>query len=213
MKKTITFLLFCFTSLVVFCQPTYKAEEFQSAVMQKKNGALVVFTGQYHSFTMDIIGDSIKPSNEPNFITVDNKILQLSNIPFPSKVDYENLSDEIQKNNLLGYMNYEMKYIKEQLNLKSLNEKYEFITLNDKICMFWKYDMPKSYKTIDKQCYLITNCFDQILVLNSPVTKGEKSNSTSYDSIKDFLLTIGKTLKLNNHTIDLENLYKEINKK
>ena len=68
--------------------------------------------------------------------------------------------------------------------------------------------MPKSYKTIDQQCYLMTICFDQILVLNSPVGKGKK-----FTDIKELLTNVGNTLKLNDHTIDLEKLYNDLNKK
>ncbi|EHQ30363.1 hypothetical protein Mucpa_6307 [Mucilaginibacter paludis DSM 18603] len=56
--------------------------------------------------------------------------------------------------------------------------------------MYWDYKMPPSYKTVHEQCYLITICFDQMLVLNSPVQEGKPINS-----IKDFLMKIGESLQ------------------
>lgn len=207
MRQLILLIIFSLTNLMLYSQTTYKAEDFKSALMQTKSGAIIVYTGQQHSFTIDIVG-KITPSEKPNFVTVDNKILQSSIIPFETKLDFEKLSEEAQKKNLLGYMDYEMNYIKEQLKSKNLNEKYEFITLNNKIFLFWSYDMPKSYKAVDKQCYLVTICFDQMLILNCPVDNGK-----TFIDIKDMLTNIGKTLKLNNNTIDLEKLYNELNKK
>ena len=207
MKRLFTLLLFCLTNLVSFSQTTYKAEEFQSALMQTKTGAIVVYTGQQHSFEIDIVG-KITPSEKPNFVTVDNKILQSSIIPFQTKLDFENLSEDAQKKYLSGYMDYEMNYIKEQLKSKNLNEKSEFIMLGNKVFLFWSYDMPKSYKTVDNQCYLVSICFDQMLILNCPVDKGK-----TFKEVKDLLTNIGKTLKLNNHTIDLEKLYNKLNPK
>jgi hypothetical protein len=200
-------ILLIFIPINLFCFPqSYHAEKYQSALMKKKTGAMVVYTGEHHSFTIDIIADNIKPGDKPNFLVVDNKILQSSIIPFLTKLDFENLSGETQKKNLLGYMDYEMNHIKDQLKTKELNEKYEFIILNNKIFLYWTYDMPESYKTVINQCYLITICFDQMLVLNSPVDKGETLND-----IKNFLSNTGKTLKLNDHPIDLEKLYNELN--
>jgi len=214
MKRLIAILFFCLSNFYVFSQATYKAEPFKAALMQTKTGAMVVYNGKKHSFTIDIISDSIKPSKHPNFVIVDNKVLQASIISFQSKLDFDNLDEEAQIKNLLGYMNYELDYVKNQLKSKDLNEKYEFIKLNDKIFIFWTYDMPKSNESIDKQCYLVTICFDQMLILNTPLTKGKQSYYTeSFDKLKEFLLSIGKTLKLNNYSIDLNKLYNDLNKK
>jgi len=205
MKKLLTLLILVLTNLFCFTQ-NYNAEKFHSALMKKQTGAMVVYNGQHHSFTIEIFADSIKPSDKPNFLVVDNKILQASIIPFQTKLDFEKLSEETQKKNLLGYMDYEMNYIKNQLKTKELNEKYEFITLNNKMFLFWTYDMPKPSRTVINQCYLITICFDQMLILNSPVDKDK-----TLKDITNFLSNIGKTLKLNSHTIDLEKLYNELN--
>jgi hypothetical protein len=207
MKKLPILLTFILSNSFCFSQ-NYQAEKFQAAMMQKKDGALIVYTGQKHSFTIDIIADSVKPSDQPNFLIADGKIIQSKIIPFKTKLDFDNLSEEAQKKNLLGYMDYEMDYIKEQLKSKKLNESNEFINLNNKIFLFWTYDMPKNYPTIAKQCYFVTICFDQILILNSPVDKVK-----TLEEVKGFLINIGKTLKQNDKIIDLNKLYYELKEK
>ena len=188
-------------------QSSYKAEDFKSALMQTKEGAMIVYTGQQHSFTINING-KVTPSDQPNFVNVDGNILQSSIIPFQTQLDFDNLSIEVQKKNLQTYMDYEIKYIKEQLKVGDLHEKSEFITLNKKVFLLRSYDMPSSFKSVDKQCYLVTICFDQMLVLNGPVPKG-----TKFQTVKSLLTDVGSTLKLNNTTIDLEQLYNQLNGK
>jgi hypothetical protein len=206
MKNFFTLFLFCFIHFGSFAQSAYKAEEFQAALMETKTGAMVVYSGKQQSFTLNFNG-KVTPGEEPNFVTVDNKILQSAIIPFQAKLDFKNLDQETQKKYLLGHMNFELDYIKETLNTDVLNEKHEFIPINNKLFIFWSYDMPKANESIAMQCYLVTICFDQMLILNSPVEKGK-----SQKEIKDFLTTTAKTLKLNNQPIDLDKLYKELNK-
>jgi len=131
MKRLLTFLIISLSGLLAYSQDNYKAESFKAALLQTKTGAMVAYNGEKHSFTIDIIGDTIKPTEHPNFVIVDNRILQSSIIPFQTKLDFKNMNEDSQKKNLLGYMKYELDYDKEQLNSKDLNEKYEFVTLND----------------------------------------------------------------------------------
>lgn len=214
MKRLLAFLIIGFAVLMtVNSQENYKAETFKAALMQTKTGAMIVYNGEKHSFTIDIIGDTIKPTDHPNFVQVDNGILLVSIIPFETRLDFENMSTDSQKKNLLGYMKYEFEYDKEQLNSKDLKEKHEFVSLNGRVFLYWTFDMPESNETVAKQCTLITICFDQIVALNMPVTKGKQSGSPgTYDKIKEYLLSTGKTLKLNDHILDLNKLYYDLKK-
>lgn len=202
--KKITTILFLAFSFIAFTQVPYKAEEFESALLQSKTGAFLVFNGEKHSFTIDLLG-KITPNEKPNFLSINDNILQTLIIPFETKLDFENLTEIEQKENLIAYHNYELDYVKEQLNVKKLNEKYEFVKLNGKVFLKWTYDMPKSFNSVDKQSYLITICFDQILILNAPIINGKKLNE-----IQELLLKIGKTLKLINQPLDLEKLYNDL---
>lgn len=210
MKTLITLLLFVFSNFIVFSQPQkyYPAEEFKSSLLHKKNGVFVVYNGSKHSFTMDIVGDSIKPDAKPYLVTVNNKILKSSITQFQRKFNFDSLDEVFLKQNLIGMMNG-LKI--QQHDSKDLDKNYEFIDLNGQIFLFWACEMPKSNKTIDKQYYLETICFDQVLVLNVSVMKRNDGNSTtSNDNIKEFLTAIGKTLTLNNYPVDLEKLSKEL---
>lgn len=207
MRKTISTLLLCIVAVLAFSQAKYEAEMFKAALMERKTGAYVVYTGDKHSFMLTI-EEKITPSKQANVVKIGNKLLQCTIIPFSTKLRFDSLSDEERMNNLVGYMKYEMDYIKEQLKSKNLNEQYELATLNGRVFLFWYYDMPKTCKTIEKQCYLATICFDQILILNCPVEKSPLLNDA-----KLFMVNIARTLKLNNYPVDLDKLYKEINAK
>jgi hypothetical protein len=203
-KFTLFYLLV--TGLICFSQNEYKPEDFHAALLQTKTGAMIVYTGDKHSFTLDIVSKNIKPSEEPNFVIVDNTVLQSIIIPFPQKFDFENMNIETQKQNLLGYMNYELDYIKNELKEKIDNEKYEWVELNNKLFLLWFYDMPKN-KNIEKQVYLTTVCFDHILNLNTPLER----ERNDFNFAKDFLIKISQTIKLYDKSINLDELYKELN--
>nr|WKN36054.1 hypothetical protein K4G66_27180 [Tunicatimonas sp. TK19036] len=196
------------TGFLCFGQVEYNAEEFQAGLMKTKTGAMIVYTGTNHSFTLEMFSENLKPSEQANFLTVDNTIFQSVIIPFQQKLDFDNMSAEIQKSNLLDYMNYELDYFKNELKQKIVGERHEFIEFNDKIYLFWYYDMPKSNKQIGKQIYLTTICFDQILNLNTPLER----DKNDFNFNRDLLMKVGKTLKLNKKPINLSELYKELNK-
>ncbi len=208
MKRKLALMILTLTGLFCYGQNDYKAEEFQSGLMKTKTGAMIVYTGSNHSFTLEILSDNLKPSEQPNFVIIDNIIFQSVIMPFQQKLDFENLSIETQKSNLLGYMNYELDYFKNELKQNILNEKYEWIKLNEKLFLFWFYDMPKSNKQIKKQIYLTTICFDHILNLNTPLMR----DKDDFNFNKELLTKIGKSLKLKNEPIDLNILYNELNK-
>lgn len=214
MKQLIITILLCASTLFTFAQENYEAEEFQAALLQTNSGAMVVFTGETHSFTLQLEG-KIEPSETSNFVTLDNNIHQIMNVPFGVKQDFENMPVEDQKQNLLGHMKFELDYFKEILDSKNLKETSEFILINDKLFLFWTYEMPKikekkqtkSMKVVDKQAYLTTICFDQILIINRPVQKAKETAEA-----REGISKIAKTLVLNDFTIDLEELYNELNK-
>lgn len=187
----------------------YKAEEFEAALLEAKYGAMLVYNGQTNSFSLRFESKSVEPTDEPNFIRVDHILMQSSITPFTQKLDFKNLDYETQKKLLTGWKAYEKKWVEEQLKIK-LTEKTDFIDISNKPFLYWAYDMPKSKNkdSVDKQVYLVTICFDQLLILNGPVEKEKKE-----ETIKEKLVTIAKTLTLYpNQTQDIEKLYRELKK-
>lgn len=206
MKKYFLGLLTLISSLA---NGQYKAEEFEAALLEAEYGALLVYNGQTNSFSLKFEAKSVEPTDQPNFIIVDNVLMQSSIRPFTRELDYKNLDNETQKNVLTGWKAYEKKWVEEQLKIK-LTEKEEFIDISNRPFLYWTYQMPKSKSkdSVDKQVYVVTICFDQLLVLSGPVEKGKKE-----ETVKDKLLTVARTLTLYpNQTQDLEKLYNELKK-
>lgn len=206
MKK---YLLGFLTMISFQATGQYKAEEFQAALLEAKYGALLVYNGHTNSFSIKFASKSVEPTDRPNFIRVDDILMQSSIIPFTQELDFKNLDNETQRKLLTAWKTYEKKWVEEQLKLK-LSEKEEFIDISSRAFLYWTYDMPKSINKdlVDKQVYLVTICFDQLLILNGPVEKGKRE-----ETIKDKLLTVARTLTLYpNQTQDLEKLYHELKK-
>jgi hypothetical protein len=209
MKILIAVFILTLSNVIAYSQSKkdYQAEEFQSSIIRKKKSVIVIYNGLKHSFTMEIAGDSIKPDAKPYLLTVNNKILKTSLTQFQRKFNFDSLNQETLKQNMIGVMNY-LKI--QHHDSKDLDKKYEIIDLNGRTFLFWSCEMPISNKTIDKEYYLETICYDQVVVLNVPVMKGDEIHMKStYDNIKTFLTTIGKSLTFNNYPLDLEKFSKE----
>ncbi|TXH27550.1 MAG: hypothetical protein E6Q96_06360 [Cyclobacteriaceae bacterium] len=187
----------------------YKAENFEAALLQAKYGALLVYNGHTNSFTLRFESKSVEPTDKPNFIKVDNVLLQSSLTPFTQEFDSKNLDNEAQRKLLTAWKAYEKKWVEEQIKVK-MTERAEFIDISSRSFLYWSYDMPKSKdkSSVDKQVYLVSICFDQLLILNGPVEKGKTE-----EAIKEKFLTIANTLTLYpNQTQDIEKLYHELKK-
>jgi hypothetical protein len=178
--------------------------------MEKKGGAAVIYSSDKHSFTLDIISDNIKPLQQPGYVSVDNKILQFVFSVNDSFKQTANTEEE-QKTRLLGYMQYELEYAKNELKVNYTELKFDWITINNKLYLLWYYDMPVGKKikkgTVLKQINLSTLCFEHALNLNTPF---EQQDSLETD--KNFLLKVARTLKQNDFEIDFDALYNELQK-
>jgi hypothetical protein len=200
--------LFVFFSFNAFTQQ-YEAEKFEAALLQAKYGAMLVYNGEKNSFSLKFVSKAIEPTEKPNFVKVDDILMQASITPFQQKLAFDNLNEEAQRKWLLGWKNYERDWAAEQLKTK-LTETEAFVKIGDKLFLQWTFNMPMSDKpgSIAKQVYLVTICFDQILVLNGPL-ENDKSESALLEKLK----SVASTLKLNPGQVqDLEKLYQELMK-
>jgi hypothetical protein len=199
-------LLFCLIIFSIGASAQYKAEEFQSSLIEAKFGVMIVFNGQKNSFTLRIVSKSIEPSKQENFLMVDKNLIQASVIPFQEKFDFKSMSIEQQRQLLTGYKEYEKEYVEQQLKTV-LSGTEQFLNFDGKIFKYWSFDMPKGNNSVAKQVYLFTICFDQILLLNGPVEKDQ--NETE---MKTVLINLAKTLELfQGKTQDLRKLYFDLN--
>jgi len=211
MKFSILIFLLILSGIGVFAQ---SPEKFESALMEMKGGAEVVYSSEKHSFTLDIISDKIEPLNKPGYVLVDNKTLQFVLIP---NAALNNSPDTVlQKSQLQAYTKYELDYIKNELKLNYQNLHYEWLFINNKVFLLWYYDMPpaktnaapKNGNTItvaEKQINLSSMCFGEVLNLNTPFL-----HSDSFDDDKALLVKVAQTLKQNDFKIDFNELYKKL---
>lgn len=207
MKFLSLFLLLLFSNKL-FAQSS--EEKFKSALMEKKDGAVVVYSSNRHSFTLDIISDNIKPL-QPGYVSVNNKILQFVFVGNDALRQTEN-TEEQQKTQLLGYMQYELDYIKNELKIDYSGLTHDWVIINNKIYLLWYYDMPVGKEVekgaILKQFNLSTLCFEHVLNLNTPFEQRD-----SLEADKNFLVKVAQTLKQNDFEIDFNALYNELQKR
>jgi TonB family protein len=187
----------------------YQSEKFEAALLESKYGALLVYNGEKNSFLLKFVSKSFKPTDKPNFVRMDGFIIQSSIVPFPKKFDFANAEEEFQKKFLDSWRMYERSWIEEQLK-KQVKDQTKFIKIKERLFLHWITDMPEGFGdgSVAKQTYLVTACFDQLLVLNAPILKDQKEKDVS-----DKLQGIASTIELRPDEIqDLRRLYNELKK-
>jgi hypothetical protein len=161
-----------------------KSESFSSRFTPTIKGAELIFCGNNHSFIIKVFGKNIKPaevSNEQNipnqyFLSLDKTLLQFSLIPVPSSVldvyNFDNPSLKEQEALLTGYVEYEIKYIREELQVSILNAELKPGVAQSRQYVLWRYKMPQSIPNKEipvAQLYLSTICFNHVLTINVPI--------------------------------------------
>ncbi len=190
-----------------FAQPAKQVEEFNGYLMQTKKGALFVFNGSSHAFSIEVISNKLKPTNDQLALLIDNIIFRPFVLPYRTVTEFDKMPDQRQKELLQNYINYEFDFFKNDQKQDISNLSYEWLTLNDKLFIYWIYDMPKSNKMVEKQMYVTTICFDNVLTLNMPL----QSKSKSLEFHKGLLIDISRSYKAYNTVVDLDKMY-EANK-
>jgi len=204
-------------AILFFCVLTYgvsagqnSPEEFNTHWMQAKFGAMVIYNGTQNSFSLNFVAKTFEPAPQQNFVLCDGVLMQTSIAPFDTKTPIKQpLNIGSQKVFLNSWREFEKKWLEEQLKVTGLVEKVEFPTINNKVFLLWICDTPTTNPgSAIKQMYLVTICFNQMLILNGPVIKGK-----SELALKDRLIKVAETLELNSgKVIDLDILYSQLQK-
>ena len=187
-------------------QNTTAPEEFESGFIPYPKGALILFSGTQHSFSVDIVSDSVRPTEQPNFVLVDGQVVQCINIGIPEDIDVKDLDDERTKEILRGYIDYELAYFKDELEQDYENLSIDYVVINKRLFAVWSLEMPKLRDKVEKQIYMTTVCFNQILNLNSPVVTGSDAGKA-----KQKLMTIAETLRTYDTHLDFQLIHQTLN--
>jgi len=206
MKQSL-FLILSLSCLSATCQKNTSEEDVHASLVQGKQKSLIAYAGKEHSFTMEISAATVKPSDIPGFININKQIVQSTLVPVAKDVDLHSLTTAREKEVLTKYMNYELGYYKKKLKQEYSHLETEWITIHDRLFLLWYFDMPKNYKLVNRQIYLSTIFFDQVMDLNAPVFKLD-----DFGKARGIVLKLANTLQVYNQHIDLGALSKQLNK-
>lgn len=200
--KPILLLLLSLSSLTAFSQTTAEVGDFKVTLLTKDQWAMLSFTGKSHSFTVEVTGNTIKPTTDeqPNYLLVDNALLLVSCVPMPDGADASGYSADQQKTVLSSYADYEMHYFNNELHLVTRNLQKEWVVLQGRTFLLWQFDVPKQAvagvdqggKQAVQQLYLSTIWYDQVVDINCPLmndseqTAAEKLLYKTARSFKSF---------------------------
>ncbi|HMG81726.1 MAG TPA: hypothetical protein VK559_01700 [Ferruginibacter sp.] len=188
-------------SLKTIAQTDISKENFTFSYVKTKSGGRFLYTGSSHSFSVDVVSANIKKTEYPNYIQINDHVVQSSIIPLPeSSLDLNALTIDQQKETLDGYVDYELDYFKNDLKLNYQNLKKEWVTSNSKLWLVWYFDLPDlknagttADETTKSQIYASTICFNQVLDLNTPLMQND-----TYIKSNALITQLMATLKLSN---------------
>jgi hypothetical protein len=180
---------------------------FKIVLLKAKKGAVMVYSGKKRSFTIAIESDSISTTDSPNWLMIDNQIVQVNCIPIPNGADASKFTPEQQQQMLNGYVQYEMNYFQKELKLSITDLKKEWLTFGDRLFLLWYFDVPKQKvkgveqpaKQTMRQVYLTTLWFDQVLDLYNALI-----DDTDLEKAKKMLYPLAKSIKSYKGELDIE---------
>ncbi len=205
--RALFLLLLLVSGFYAFSQKDLLKDDVHASLLQGKKRSMLVYSGDTHSFTMDITGKTIKPSDIPGFANIDRQIVQSTLVPVPQHTDLTNLTQEKERIVLTKYMNYELDYYKKKLKQNITNLQTQWLTLHGHLYLVWYFDMPKDYKLVSKQLYFSTLFFDQVVDINAPVFK-----ANDFLRAKSIVVKLAGSLKTFNNPLDLKLLSRQLNK-
>ena len=202
--STLILVTACFGA---FSQQAPAAEDVHASLLTGKKRSLIAYAGQDHSFTLEVQAHTVKLSDVPGFVTIDQQIVQSTLVPVDPSFDLTDKSPAREQEILTRYMNFELAYYKKKLHQSYSNLQTDWVTLQNKLFLVWYFDMPKNNKLISRQIYVSTLFFDQVMDLNAPVFHAGDS-----EKAKAILLRLAGTMKTYNRHLDLIALGKKLNK-
>jgi hypothetical protein len=205
--KSATLFILLLTSLPAFCQTNAQDEDIHAKLVQGKKKSLIVYAGKDHSFTMDVVAKTVKPSDVPGFITIDRQIIQSTLVPASQSAALNNPTTFQEKDVLTKYMNYELGYYRKKLRQKYTNLQSEWMTIQGRLFLVWYFDMPKDYKLVSRQIYFSTIFYGQVMDLNAPLFKRD-----NFSKAREILTRLATSLKTYDRQLDLAVLNKQVNK-
>jgi len=195
----------CFTTTGAFSQKVQPSDDVHATLLQGKHKSLIAYSGETHSFTLEVPYKSAKPSDVPGFITIDKQIVQATLVPADRAPDRKQSGPSPEKDLLLKYMNYELSYYKKKLKQNYSHLETEWITLQGRLFLVWYFNMPENYKLVSRQVYVSTLFYDQVVDLNAPVFKAD-----DWGKARTILVRLAGSMKTFDKRLDLGGLQKKL---
>lgn len=202
--STVLFLVLFLSGTRAHAQANEPQDEHARLLAGKKR-SLIAYTGNGHSFTIEVGAHPSKPSDIPGFITIDKQVVQSTLIPVAKSENLNGLTPDKEKAILTDYMNYELKYYRKKLNQRYSNLQTEWVELNHRLFLLWYFDLPENYKIVRRQVYASTLFYDQVMDLNAPVFKTD-----DWGHARNLLVRLAETMKTYDKPLDLEALRKKL---
>jgi hypothetical protein len=183
------------------------SEDTHAKLILGRHRSVLAYAGTSHSFTFDIPYKSVKPSDVPDFVTIDKQIVQATLVPADKSLENHLSGPDKEKELLTKYMNYELSYYKKKLKQNYSQLSTEWLTIHGRTFLVWYFNMPENYKLVSRQVYVSTLFDDQVVDLNAPVFKMD-----DWGKARSILVRIAGTMQTFDKHLDLLALENKLKK-
>jgi TonB family protein len=187
---------------------TYKAENFQTVVMDTKYGALLLYNGEKNSFTLRLVSKSFQLPNKLNSALLDGYVFQSFLLPFHKEVSSMSIDEQAQKKYLEDWVSMERYRLDD--SKQSIKDETKLIKIKGKIFLQWTTNLPEEFGNwpAAQRVLLVTICFDQLLIMHGPVLKDQ-----TVKSVTSKLSAVAATLELKPNKVEDLSLLNKVLKK
>ncbi|MBM2815585.1 MAG: hypothetical protein HW421_2347 [Ignavibacteria bacterium] len=184
MKITILTIILGFFVTNLYGQTSFSIIEMKINTIENNNSTEIIYSNSSISINF-AINRKVTEMKPQNFVKIDDQIIQFSLLKInDDKKNFNNVNLNDQKQLLIDYSDYEIKYFKSELKIKILNPNNQWVLSKLREWFIWYFRIgdlnDKVEKPTEIQLFSTTIIENKILVINAPILKNGDFKKASY---------------------------------
>jgi hypothetical protein len=186
LKMKLTLIAFLISLFIINAngQIRFSNIDVKLGIVKSRNSTQLSYYNSTLSYKFEL-KHTVTRLQDENFVKIDSQIIQIT----PLQVDgYKKspgiLDTALQRQFLEKYAQYELDYMKNELNVEIINLNSQWVISKTRGWFIWyfrpKYSLPQLSKQTEIQLFASTIIGDKVLTLNAPIQTGENFGKAAY---------------------------------